>query len=616
MFGETFRRLQFGYINRNLNMRYIHLISRNFPYAILIYWICEKNEYWADHSYSILIWLSIVLLVLREVPKFLRYFFTGSLILIHISLEKINHKKIELTKTSLTFDDISTSIQNIDGLLQAINAPSYVKNHISLIILFFVVPITLFIAKPCIQSVKNINNNSLLRSFILLVLTISSAILISIRQADVIDYKYSDTERRNQELSIALSHQIGIVPFIFYTYHRGRGGLVSELYDYDLGLIDSVTAHSDDEEKADGRNEVFYDSMTKPHNLLPNVFFILLESTVNFHNLSSLSGEINKLFIPDTDTALLTHLRVNPVGGGTWMTEFETINGMDTRLFGYHGKYPHSLLSPSIKRSFVTYLHEKGYKTTAFYPVNGKFFDAEKAYKNYGFDKFVDDDNGLILEKDWAKFSDVDLINQITKLIDHDSHPNYIYALTLENHSPHPCVHYNSDAQLAWRFEKTQNFTINCAMNEYQVRLKSTSQAVDQIKKYLSEVQTRTGRPFILVVFGDHVPATFVENQYEDLIPEVKLHQSFIHIYSSLKGKFKCCDQAIPAYLVPTLVSAMLESEKSKLYLPENLDFYHQCGLDSVGNVVSLSQPQEPGCHSAFKHALAAYRQHSLRSSR
>jgi hypothetical protein len=51
------------------------------------------------------------------------------------------------------------------------------------------------------------------------------------------------------------------------------------------------------------------------------------------------------LFEPNPLTQALGSLYVNAVGGGTWLSEFESIVGVDERLFGYAGYYTHASLS-------------------------------------------------------------------------------------------------------------------------------------------------------------------------------------------------------------------------------------------------------------------------------
>lgn len=43
-----------------------------------------------------------------------------------------------------------------------------------------------------------------------------------------------------------------------------------------------------------------------------------------------------------------------------------------------------------MRRSFVTCLRDKGYDTDAYYSWPGHFYNARRAYRNYGFDRFFD----------------------------------------------------------------------------------------------------------------------------------------------------------------------------------------------------------------------------------
>ena len=73
-------------------------------------------------------------------------------------------------------------------------------------------------------------------------------------------------------------------------------------------------------------------------------------------------------------------MRVNTIGGGSWVSEFEVLTGVDSRIFGYQGFYTHYYIAPKVKNSFSEYLANKGYNTAAFYPIEGSFYNADKAF--------------------------------------------------------------------------------------------------------------------------------------------------------------------------------------------------------------------------------------------
>ena len=184
-----------------------------------------------------------------------------------------------------------------------------------------------------------------------------------------------------------------------------------------------------------------------------------------------------RLFSANEYTKLLSPFRVNAVGGGTWVTEFETIVGIDSRMFGYYGAYTHSTISPLIRRSFATYLSGKGYSTTAVYPVSGAFFNARNAYRNYGFQRFFDA-NDSALHPGWGGVKDPEIVERAKVVLGKSSQPFFAYVLTIENHSPHNCAAPAARAGSGLHLANAPDFAGNCAIGVYRDRLKSTSTAV------------------------------------------------------------------------------------------------------------------------------------------
>ena len=53
--------------------------------------------------------------------------------------------------------------------------------------------------------------------------------------------------------------------------------------------------------------------------------------------------------------------------------------------------------------------------------------------------------------------------------------PLFAFALTMENHSPHPCTRYANEAEMPYRFEGPTNARGTCELNEYIARFRSTT---------------------------------------------------------------------------------------------------------------------------------------------
>jgi hypothetical protein len=311
---------------------------------------------------------------------------------------------------------------------------------------------------------------------------------------------------------------------------------------------------------------------------------------------------------------------VNAVGGGTWITEFETIVGLDSRLFGYSGMYTHASLSPFVDRSIAFYLREHGYRTSAFFPHRGDFYNARNAYANYGFETIRDSED--LGRGPWIK-TDSDVAESVRDALGPaPAAPFFSYVLLIENHSPHDCA-LAVDAGFAVRFAGTQEFVPNCALHEYLRRLDSTTAAVQSLQDYLAGIEAQTGRPFVLLVFGDHQPHTFsstggFQYDYSRFRQSAGSRTTFFHFISSVPGaRLRCCAAMPAATMLPTLLSGYVASSPDDVYLGINLWLYAHCGTDAVqrefGNFMSrLSSRATAGrtqaCHAAYQRALSGYR--------
>ena len=301
----------------------------------------------------------------------------------------------------------------------------------------------------------------------------------------------------------ALADKMGALPFLGYSYHL-ESQSTGDIYRDEAGVMPPSPAEVRtavlqymDFTRRDGRLA----SATEHHGR-PGRVDVRPGSDLSPRRASGTmhcSG-------PANDTAANGLLRVNAMGGGTWITEFETIVGLDSRLFGYSGMYTHASLSPFVDRSIAIYMRQHGYRTSAFFPHGGDFYNARNAYANYGFETILDSEDlgrGAWMETDREVAESVR-----TAMGPAPQAPFFSYVLFIENHSPHDCG-AGDTAGFAVRFADTQEFAPNCALHEYLRRLDSTTAAVQSLQSYLADIEARTGRPYVLLVFGDHQPHTF-----------------------------------------------------------------------------------------------------------
>jgi phosphoglycerol transferase MdoB-like AlkP superfamily enzyme len=386
---------------------------------------------------------------------------------------------------------------------------------------------------------------------------------------------------------VTLSRELGILEYVAFSFAADEGADIS----LDRGPVPA-------------RNEVrlaaarFVNSPGRTsRTLLPNIVFFHAESTFDPALVFRLSAPVElPLWSKQAETRALGPLHVNVIGGGSWVTEFEVITGVDSRFFGYQGYYTHFYIAPKIKNSFVKYLARKGYKTAAFYPIEGGFYNAASAFRSYGFQEFVDG-RALRLPPDWESLIDRDIIKAVVERgAFKSSDPFFYFISTSENHSPHPCRSFASDRQFVTTFAAKVSFEKNCQLNEYVKRATSTSDAFELVLNQLKKIERVTGRPFVLLVYGDHQPWSFTDgvysvaggtavgegyNSFADVRTSADGYQTFFHLLASNQTVVRSSfTKPPPASLLPTLASAFVAASHDDLYLPVNFLAFASCGSD------------------------------------
>ena len=165
----------------------------------------------------------------------------------------------------------------------------------------------------------------------------------------------------------------------------------------------------------------------------PDVVVVQLESICNPNWAFDLAYPFEcRLFEKNEFTHFVTPLRVNVVGGGTWVSEFEMVTGLDTRLFGDDGLYSHLLLPRFIRQAFPAYMRARGWKTLAYIPTLKSFYNSERAFHAYGFDGLMDASELAVDE--WNS-TDLEMVDAFMRVFPSAS-PFFAYIATNGAHSP------------------------------------------------------------------------------------------------------------------------------------------------------------------------------------
>lgn len=536
---------------------------------------------------------------------------------LHVLLTWISRVKAGLTGLPVTVLDIQIALANPSGLWDALGLPHWSRYLATVVVAVgcLSVPVAALLAvRRFVMRRARLGSGDALRVVVLCVLGLMIHLHLQVVYADAA----RDRTTWQPENVAGLADRMGVLPFLAYSY-RLESQSTGDIYGGDRDAVPPSAAEL--------RDAVLgfmdFGTETEPSSrLLPNIVVVLAESTFDPGAVFRLKGEWNdELFREGESTAASGLLRVNAVGGGTWITEFETIVGLDSRLFGYSGMYSHASLSPFVDRSIATYLRDRGYHTWAFFPHGGEFYNARNAYRNYGFERILDSRD--LGKGDWLE-NDVEMAASVAAAIGADpQQPFFGYVLFLENHAPHVC-RTNDASAFPVRFADTADFEPNCALHEYLRRLGSTTVAVHSLLQFLGAIESRTGRPFVLLVFGDHQPHTFASTggfhyDYAALRRVVDTRTTFFHFISSVPGRrLRCCSAVPSASVLPTLLSGFVATSADDVYLGTNLWLHARCGSDAVqvdfGNFMEQLNSRDVDrrtaeCREAYERALVWYRE-------
>ncbi|UCC13260.1 MAG: sulfatase-like hydrolase/transferase [Gammaproteobacteria bacterium] len=583
-------------------------------------------------SASFWILLSYVVAICVVLPRRLGLITLLVVLGLNIALAAINAIKIDLTGLPLTMLDVKIALHYPAGLWDALNLPHWTRHlsaAITLVAGAWLVWRTIRVIGDFLGRIGLIRGGMLATGRLLIVVGV---LLLAGVHLDRVHAQITNYRGTWEPTGVAsLSTQIGTVPFLAYSYRIEQNNSGIFFRDDSSMMLPDI----DEVSRAVSDFITFPRLQDAEPGRHPNIVMIMAESTFDPNRAFVLSGKVRStLFDSSESTAAAGPLFVNAVGGGTWITEFETIVGLDARLFGYSGYYTHSSLSPFVRQSFATYLRDRGYRTWAFLPHSGDFYNYRSAYENYGFDMVLDSQD-LGASKGWRR-TDVEIIEEFIRHMGTSPEgPFMAHVLLVENHGPHECDD-SVEQGFQTGFVQTDDAEPNCALHEYLRRLESTADSVSIAQDYLIDVQKKTGRPFVVLVYGDHQPFSFTgthmaEYDFDPLRKSAAKNETFFHFLTSIRGRLNCCSEMLPASLIPSVLSAYVANGPSDVYLGVNFWLYQRCGYDFVGTTpISWLTQVSPGssgadrsqasqgedrtedCNSAYSQALAAYRSSGL----
>ena len=282
----------------------------------------------------------------------------------------------------------------------------------------------------------------------------------------------------------------------------------------------------------------------------PDVYIILGEAW--WHDPDDAYSPLNQL----KDAGFTESMAVSPVYGGTTPnSEFEVLTGIPIKTF-QDGIIPYQHYVQYItdnSRNLARIFTEKGYGATAYHNFTRRFWLRDEIYPKFGFDEFVsmDDMTLTIQPNDWP--TDEGLYKAVLGRVGKGQQPQFHFIVTVQTHGPYEAE--DDD-------EKGHE-----GSHDYHRRLNGAAVSLVEFKRQLDA----RGRPYALVLFGDHLPGLRLHQYNEGMVSEQdpRLHQIPVLIASNTEKPQELADaiHGRPLYCLSPMVLDWIGQPPQDRYL-------------------------------------------------
>nr|ELR5040339.1 sulfatase-like hydrolase/transferase [Providencia stuartii]ELR5082620.1 sulfatase-like hydrolase/transferase [Providencia stuartii] len=257
-------------------------------------------------------------------------------------------------------------------------------------------------------------------------------------------------------------------------------------------------------------------SVTLPNSDItekPDILLLLQESTVNPNIYKLPEGtELPDLFMFQQDNQLAAHsaMRVQTFGGGTWLSEFAALTGLNSDDFGSQKSGVFYFIVDHLNNSLFKEMKANGYYTVVLTPFNRGAYHSGHAYQMLGVDRIIQPQElghpGKLQDNLWTISTD-DMLKYAKEILAKETDkPVFIFSLTMYEHGPYKESH-SDDYGLKG---KVKNADSAGEFSHYMEKIVASDKAMRDFVDFMAKRE----RPLIFLYFGDHQPGISL-NQYQ-----------------------------------------------------------------------------------------------------
>lgn len=269
-------------------------------------------------------------------------------------------------------------------------------------------------------------------------------------------------------------------------------------------LIDEYAASYDE---SAGTTPERAEAVEQFEDVQPSVIVVMNETFSDLSDYDNLhAGYEGPEFFNSIDDAVQRgDLYVSAYGGGTCNTEFEFLTGNSMAYLG-NGVYPYTIYNLTHAENLAQQFSDLGYTTTAMHPNHATNWNRENVYRDFGFDEFlaIEDFEGADTLR--GMVTDAETYDKIIEMLETDDDPQFIFDVTMQNHSGYDTGLIPNDMQTNYLIDGTYDPEVN----EYLALIEESDRALEDFLGELEELD----RPVVVVFFGDHQP--FFPSDFND----------------------------------------------------------------------------------------------------
>ena len=231
-------------------------------------------------------------------------------------------------------------------------------------------------------------------------------------------------------------------------------------------------------------------------------------------------------------------LLVNIKGGGSYISEFELLCGVNHGVFGRASRTAPVVVSHFAVRCLPQYLKSIGYETTAIYSTRGMWLNMRGVLRNYGFDTVLDTKDLNIPGEIAFAVRDEVFTNKLMELLSRPrERPRLIFVSTNWNHGPHGShilKALNLDRPIL-RERFAGPFSVERAsspqLQDYINRLNDTYSNLERVEEKI----LRQPFPVAMLSYGDHQPSFDIDFT-ETIVKEYGSRTAYVTFYRMLSN--------------------------------------------------------------------------------